>query len=274
MRIGITGSTGKVGQRLLAMGCVPLDCDVTDFVAVQSEVQRVKPDVICHLASLSDVDFCEKLENAALVSRTNLRGTWHVAQVAEEAKCGMVLLSTDHVFDGKRGPYKETDHPKNPVNFYGQTKMAAEAVQEAFKGMKIVRTSYLFNWERIYHVGSPLWWMDGNLHKAVPTFLKRSFMYEGHFADSLFHYLLRWDIMPPVLHISGSETVSWYEFILAAASVFGHDKKLVEPRKKELKDGNLAPRPHKAGLNTKLSAKFLRQYSYIEGLMELKAEQG
>lgn len=270
MKIACTGSSGKVGQRLVKMGVIPLECDVTDFAMVNSVVTAIQPDVIVHLAALSDVDYCEAQENKEKVIKVNLRGAANVATAALENHCGVVLLSTDHVFDGKRGPYKETDRPKNPVNFYGMSKMGAEALTESFSNMKIVRTSHLFNYNRIFHTFIDPDKFYGKVE--VPTFLRRSFMYEGHFATCLYVYLLRFFEMPKVFHISGSDTVSMYDYALAVASIFGIDKSHIIPRKKELKE--LAPRPKKAGLNTKLSSRFLQQFNYIDGLKALKAEQG
>lgn len=271
MKIYCTGANGKIGQRLLKKGILPLECDVTDLASVEKAVEQAKPEVICHLAGYSDVDFCELPENKEKVIKTNLRGTWNVALAASAYHSGVVLLSSDHVFDGKRGPYKETDHPKNPVNFYGMSKMAAEALQTEFKkNMKIVRTSYLFNQERIHKgfLALDSW--------EYATFMHRSFMYEGHFAEGLYNYLLRFDMMPPILHISGSDTVSWYEFALAVGTIFRLDKSKIMPRRKEWKvregDAFVAPRPKKAGLKTNLSAKFLRQYSYIDGLNVIRNE--
>lgn len=253
-----------------------MECDVTDLASVKASIEKVKPDLICHLASLSDVDYCELPRNKEEVIKVNLRGTWNVAQAGWDVKCGVVLISSDHVFDGKHGPYRETDHPKNPVNFYGMSKMAAESLTDVFPNLKIVRTSYLFDWLRIYKLfPDPV----RNFEKwDFPTFLRRSFMYEGHFAEGLFIYLNRFLEMPKVMHISGSDTVSWYEYALAVASVFDVNKENVIPRKKEWKigpnDAAAAPRPKKTGLNTKLSSKFLMQYSYLDGLKALKAELG
>lgn len=245
---------------------------MTDLLSVEKAVKEAQPGVICHLASISDVDMCEETAHKEQVIRTNLRGTWNVALAASAYKCGVALISTDHVFNGKKGPYRETDLPKDPVNFYGMSKMAAEALRMEFSNLKIVRTSYLFNYERIFHtVLDPVAFYG---KREFPTFLHRSFMFEGHFAESLCRYLSLFDKMPPILHISGSETLSWYEFALAAASVFGGDKMNILPRRKELKDGSLAPRPKKAGLQTRLSAKFLHQYSYLDGLKALKEEMG
>lgn len=265
MRIGVTGPQGRIGSLLLQKGCVPLDCDVTKLEEVEKKVAEAEIDVICHLASLSDPDFCEKPENKDQVIRVNLRGTYNVCLAAQEKKVGVVLLSTDHIFDGKRGPYRETEiRAKRPVNFYGMSKMSAEALTDAFSNLKIVRTSYLFSETRIREV-----FLDAKVLE-FPTFYQRSFMWDRDFADQLYRYLERFLEMPKVLHLSGSDTVSWYEFALVVASVFGLDKSRIHPRKREIKDEHLAPRPHKAGLNTRLASRFLKPVSYVDGLMSLK----
>lgn len=267
MRVGITGPQGRIGSLLLQKGCVPLDCDVTKLEEVEAKVAGAEIDVICHLASLSDPDFCEKKENKEQVIRVNLRGTFNVCRAAEQKKVGVVLLSTDHIFDGKRGPYRENDiRAKRPVNFYGMSKMAAEALTMSFTNLKIVRTSYLFSETRIREM-----FLDAKTLE-FPTFYTRSFMWDHDFADQLCVYLERFLEMPKVLHLSGSETVSWYDFALAVSSVFGLDKSRVHPRKREIKDETLAPRPHKAGLNTRLASRFIKPVSYIEGLMKLQGQ--
>ena len=245
---------------------VPLACDVRNLKEVDLAVRSTKVDIIVHLASISDVDVCEKKENEKRVKDINVIGTFHVAEVAEMYGCGMVLMSTAQVFDGKWGNYKENSKP-NPKNFYGLTKLAAEGLREVFPFMKVVRTSYLFDHERIFKHLYPL---RAGQSYSYPTFIERSFMYLPHFAEAFYQYLLRFDEMPNILHISGSRTVSWYEFIVDMAKEYCLDESLVGPRNKEL-DMDVAPRPYKAGLNVNLSKKLgLLQYGHLEGLQEMK----
>lgn len=162
------------------------------------------------------------------------------------------MLSSDHVFDGKWGwlrGYREDSTP-NPVNFYGQSKLAAEALTETFSNFKIVRTSYLFNKERL----------KGKEFDSQPTFIRRSFMYLPHFAVRFMQYLGEFDKMPTIVHISGSKSVSWYEFMSSFEDV--------SPRDVEIdRFANLAPRPHYAGLKTKYN--FFAPISYKEGIAEM-----
>lgn len=265
--IGVTGPNGRVGQELLQFpNVVPLVGDVRNKSGIERAVRNNKVDIIVHLASISDVDECEEKKNQNLVDTVNVRGAFHVAEVAEEFGCEMVLLSTVHIFDGKSGNYTERSKP-NPKNYYGFSKMAAEGFQQIFKFLKVVRTSYLFDYERLFPHIHPL--RAGHSYE-YPTFIERSFMYLPHFAESLYDYLMRYDTMPSTLHISGSQTVSWYQFMFDLARVYGFDIALVCPRDYEI-EVNAAPRPYKAGLNVSLSDRLgLPQYGYLEGLQEMR----
>jgi dTDP-4-dehydrorhamnose reductase len=267
LKIGVTGYAGHVGQELMRYENVtPLACDVCDPNAVDLSVRNVKPDIIVHLASISDVDVCEKPENEKRVKSVNVIGTFNVAEVAEKRGCGMVIMSSAHVFDGRWGNYKEKSKP-NPKNFYGFSKMAAEAFRSIFPFMKVVRTSYLFDYERVFKHLYPL---RANQSFMYPTFIERSFMYLPHFAEAFYCYLQNYDRMPNMLHISGASTVSWYEFIRDMADVYKLDSSKVQPRSKEIKM-DVAPRPYSAGLNIGLSKKLdLPQFGYKEGLLEMR----
>lgn len=280
MKFYVTGYAGRIGRRLLNKGCLPLVCDVSDYESVTNMVWRASADgadAIIHLASVSDVDVCESDRERAL--NVNFKGTRFLAEACHANKIPMVFLSTDHIFDGKKGPYKE-DYAyysrnllgkyQSPVNYYGLTKLTAELVANAYP-FKIVRTSYIFDISRMRNV----------VREAdYPTFMNRSFMYIEHLVESLKSYLDRIYEMPKVLNISGSQTVSWYEFMLAEASVFGKDKSRIIPRTKERKRPitdsdtyDYAPRPRKAGLVTTLSAKIgIPQFSYIDGLKQMKED--
>lgn len=260
-KIYMTGATGKIGKELRDYGVFPLSGDVTNQDEIVDMVLREKPEVIVHLAALSDVDHCERKENQEKVIDVNLRGTYNVLVAAEQVGAKVVMLSTDHVFDGgkgflhKKGPYKETDNP-NPLNFYAQSKYAAEALQESFSNFYVVRTSYLFDWERLGM---------NNKDEIIslyhyPNFIYRSFMYLPQFVSSLFMYLGHLDEMPKLFHISGSQTVSWFEFM-------SHLIPNLKPRKYEL-GYNYAPRPKRGGLKTKYK-NLLPSYSYMDGIEQM-----
>lgn len=267
MTIYITGASGHVGTEMVKLGCIPLGCDITDYNDICETLSHLKerPSCIINLAGYSDPDFCEKKENQEIVIKVNVRGAWNLCDAAhQEQNIPVVLLSTDHVFDGKHGPYRERAKPSPPVNFYGMSKMAMEGIGDSFENVKIVRTSYLFTYERL----------SADSVDTYPTFLTRSFMYLPHFAKVLFAYANHIMPMPKVLNISGSQTISWYEFALAVAEKFHIDKEKIKPRTRELKDFDGAPRPRKGGLVTTYSEKLgLPQFSFLDGLVAMKYDR-
>jgi dTDP-4-dehydrorhamnose reductase len=102
-----------------------------------------------------------------------------------------------------------------------------------------------------------------------PTFIKRSFMYLPHFIENLYRYILNITEMPSILHLSGSDTVSWYEFMKNLADVYRIDNQLVIRRKSD--SSEFAPRPYNGGLNINLSKKLgFPQHSYLEGLEAMR----
>jgi dTDP-4-dehydrorhamnose reductase len=268
--IGITGAGGHVGRELLRYeNTVSLQCDVTNPFEVDIAIQKVKPDVVVHLASKSDVEFCENPQNELKVRDVNVVGTYNVGEMCNKYNCGMVFVSSFQVFSGKKFlfPYTENDLP-NPVNFYGLSKVAAEAFHVMYPFMKTIRTSYLFDYHRLKIK------LD-DLNKApieYPTFIKRSFMHTRHFAESLYKFAQDFEKMPPLLHISGSEILSWYEFMLDVAGSF-HTKNMPLQRKKELL--GFAPRPHKAGLDNSLSYRLgFDEFSYDDGIELMMKDAG
>lgn len=267
MKIGISGYSGHVGKELLKYpDTLPLVMDVTRPMEVEMAIRSAKPDVVVHLASVSDVDVCQNKDNEAWVYDVNVNGTLNVASVCEELGIKVVLLSTAHIFGGRWWvSYHENDLP-NPKNFYGMTKFGAESLQTVYSNLKVVRTSYLFDRERLLHYVNIH--REGNFQE-YPTFIVRSFMYTPHFVRVLNEYLCKIEQMPDVLHISGSKSVSWYEFMSRTLYEFGIPTERVLPRRTELKL-DVAPRPYRGSLNVDLSKRLgLPQYSYIDGVREI-----
>jgi dTDP-4-dehydrorhamnose reductase len=213
------------------------------------------------------VDFCEKPENQKLVIDVNVHGTHKVAEACERYGCQMVLLSSDHVFDGKRwfGKYDEQSKA-SPVNYYGLTKYAAEGWANLYDNVKIVRTSYLFDKDRLQDKG----WGE------YPTFIKRNFMHYEHFANRLSLYLQNIKDMPKVLHLAGSVNLSWYDFMRKLA-IYNYDDKyggsqFTYPRYRETK-GDCAKRPHNLNLDVSLSKSLgFDIVSYLDGFETLTLE--
>lgn len=106
-----------------------------------------EPDVVVNCAAMTDVDACEQQPERA--HRINGDAPGRLAESCEEAGVDFVHVSTDYVFDGEATePYDETADP-NPVQAYGETKLAGEwAVQEAAEGALLARISFVWGIHR------------------------------------------------------------------------------------------------------------------------------
>jgi dTDP-4-dehydrorhamnose reductase len=151
MRILLTGSTGQVGweltRALMPLGeVIAVDrnqADLTDLNALRAIVDELQPNVIVNPAAYTAVDKAESESELAFLVNAEAPGI-----LAEEAgKIGALLVhySTDYVFDGSKvSPYTETDDT-NPINVYGQSKLAGEQAIQAVGGdYLILRTSWVY----------------------------------------------------------------------------------------------------------------------------------
>jgi dTDP-4-dehydrorhamnose reductase len=143
----ITGAGGLIGSHLLAgapllapswraTGLTRAQLDLSDFAAVRRRFDEDQPRLILHCAALSRSTACEA--DPALAKLLNVEVTACLAELA--ADIPFVFLSTDLVFDGRNGGYRETD-PVNPLGVYAGTKAAAERIVLANPRHLVVRTS-------------------------------------------------------------------------------------------------------------------------------------
>ncbi len=150
MRLVVTGAKGQLGLELLAI--LGRDHEVTalgrpewDLTTADAgkAIADARPAWVVHAAALTDVDGCERDPARALL--VNGEGTRRVAEACRAVEAGMLYVSTDYVFDGKKGaPYVETDAPA-PVSAYGRSKLVGEEITCTLAPRSaIVRTSWLF----------------------------------------------------------------------------------------------------------------------------------
>lgn len=145
MKIFLTGGNGRLGTELKALipGMVApgsSELDITDLASVLDVVRRERPDLIVHAAAYTNVGGAEK--NREQCWAVNVEGTRHMAQAANEVGAKLLHVSTDYVFGGEQGGYRESDTPGPVVNYYSLTKLVAEEAARAATRHLIVRTSF------------------------------------------------------------------------------------------------------------------------------------
>ena len=150
-KIYVTGADGMLGRTLVPLFQTAYDVrgtdlpehDITDDVAIRKDICSFSPDIVIHLASMTDVDGCETDPETA--RRINAKGTENIAVSCRDCGATMIYLSTGMIYNGRKpGPYIEYDSP-DPVNTYGQTKYEGElAVRKHLSSYYIFNTCWIF----------------------------------------------------------------------------------------------------------------------------------
>ncbi|MBI4461376.1 MAG: NAD(P)-dependent oxidoreductase [Acidobacteria bacterium] len=150
MRVAITGAAGLFGRGLVQVFSTrhevfPLtraEAELTEPRQVHATLAAVRPELVVHPAGIPDLDICEA--EPAKAFQVNVHGTRHVVEAARELGAGLVYISTDAVFDGKKQtPYDESD-PTSPPTVYGRTKLRGEHLVRELERHWIFRVSVLF----------------------------------------------------------------------------------------------------------------------------------
>lgn len=243
----VTGSAGLIGSQFVSdleqsgrsvYSCyndakpshgIPIKLDLLNIQEISTTLQKFQPDVIIHLAALTDVEKCE-LE-PKLAYSINTKATEQIVKEAEQIGCFLIYLSTDYVFDGKNGMYKETD-PTNPINQYGKTKLDGEkAVEKCKSPWAIIRTSTPFG-NHLTKKTFPIWVIE-NLQKNKTLSIIEDQFTSPTYVPNLTEMIL--DVISHNLvgffHLSGSTRISRYRFAQMIADKLNLDKSLLKPVK-------------------------------------------
>jgi dTDP-4-dehydrorhamnose reductase len=253
---GITYELSKAGYDVLG---VYKDHPVEGIQAIRYDllqdpkgiVKLYKPNVLIHVASIGNVDLCE--ENRELCFRFNVIASRELMVEAYRVGCKIIYLSTDYVFDGYKGLYREEDTPR-PINFYGLTKLIAEQIALSLNG-SVIRVSAVYGpgpgrpnfakvvWEKLSK--------GETVEAAVDQFLSPTF--NLHIGRALARILrLRRDI--DILHVAGPR-LSRYDYALLVARVFNLKNDLIKLTTMD-KIPYKAPRPRDSSLDNSRAKRY------------------
>lgn len=255
MKILLFGSGGHLGRLLLAAlrahevrGLARADADLRDRDAVWKAVEAFVPDAVILAAGLASADVCEDRPGDAYA--VNVDGARNVAEASRGR--ALVHFSTDHVFDGKNGPYSEED-PVNPLSVYGRTKLESERIVRTVNPRSLVlRTSLVWSREGRSFFTSLL-----AAKEAIPCWTdhRGSYTYGPNLAEAVVELLEAGKT--GLWNIAGAEVLDRHTFALKVAERFGLDPSLFRPI--PIREAPpRAPRPLRAGLRVEKAQAVLR----------------
>jgi len=252
----VIGARGMLGRDLMGIlqsslpndGVIGWDIEEIDIRKEEetvTKIEKLRPEIVIHIAAYTDVDGCELDEEKAFA--VNAEGTKHVALAASRCRAKVVYLSTDYVFDGnKREPYLESDLP-HPLNVYGLSKLKGEQyVQEWVKDFLIIRTQWLYGRYGKNFVASIL---RQAREKEILSIVNDQIGSPTCTADlaKAISVLIQFNGQG-IFHVASSDLCSWYTFGQAILKLSGKDKVRVIPiSSQEL--GRPAVRPFYSVLN-------------------------
>lgn len=177
MRLLVVGANGLLGSNVVRAGRqrgwavsgtyhstqpsfeIPLtQFDLGEYRSFNAVIDEHDPDLVINCAAMTDVDGCEA--NPEQAHLLNGEAPGGMAASCESNGVDFVHVSTDYVFDGTaRDPYSESANP-NPVQVYGESKVAGEqAVREESPSLLIARFSFVWGIHRSSDelTGFPAW---------------------------------------------------------------------------------------------------------------------
>ena len=264
----ITGSNGLLGQKIIeqlnykgnkiiatSKGSIRNlnnnffiyeDLDITNKAMLSYVLKKYKPDVVFNTAAMTNVDLCDQEKD--LCEKVNVKAVEYLADICLDLDAHLIHVSTDFIFDGNDGPYKEDDSPC-PLSYYGQSKLDSENILKSHKcKWTILRTIVLFGVAKNLKKSNIVLWAKEQLEKSKVINIIDDEFRAPTLADDLAYaciYSAKNKVFG-VYHTSGKDIMSIYDMVISIANYFNLDKNLINRiSSKEL--SQVANRPKKTG---------------------------
>ena len=295
-KVIVTGSNGLLGQKILYIlkdnpeiellatgigenrttdksGYQYLSADIGNAEEVAEMFESFQPDCIINTAAMTNVDACEI--DKANAKRLNVDAVEYIIQNCQKYETHFIHLSTDFVFDGEAGPYREEDEP-NPQSYYSQTKYDGEKLLMA-SGLDwcIIRTIIIYGVVDDNQRSNLVLWTKNSLEQGkditVITDQYRSPTLSEDLAQACVNAATKRAC--GIYHVAGKEIMSIIDSVKMVADFFGLDKKHILPiSTAELNQA--AKRPLKTGfiINKAIRELDFKPHSFIEGLKIVKKQ--
>lgn len=290
----VTGSNGLLGQKIIYAlrnrsgircisssrgpnrmkaidGYIYESLDLTDRPAIMEVFNRYSPDVVINTAAMTNVDACELNKEEAY--KMNVNTVEHLIEACSIHNTHLIHLSTDFIFNGKNGPYVETDVP-DPLSYYAQTKLEAEnLVLKSSLLSTIIRTIIIYGVVDDNSRSNVVLWAynslkNGKTITAINDQFRSPTLAED-LADACISAALK--KATGIYHVSGREVMNILDIVKITAEFFNLDQSLIRPvSSEELKQP--AKRPPVTGF---IITKAIREldfhpHTFLEGLSQVK----
>jgi dTDP-4-dehydrorhamnose reductase len=294
IKVVITGSNGLLGQSLLNLLLKDKDSyqvygfsrgknrsgredfnyisiDITEKEELDKKLEQIQPDFIINTAAMTQVDDCETNKQACDILNVDVV-KW-ITSFASKSKTHIIHLSTDFIFDGKKGYYKETDKP-NPLSYYGLSKLKSEQVLKDSKiNFTILRTILVYGKVFDMSRSNIVLWVREMLKKNKEiTIVDDQYRMPTYVEDLAMACKIAMDKKAlGIYHISSNTLLSVYEIAQKIAETFDLNKNLIKPISTPTLN-QTAPRPAKTGFDLSKTNNELRFYpkSFKEDLQIFK----
>src|SRR5690606_1752852 len=251
MKILITGANGLLGQKLITLLQQQPDVqlvatahrplvfpllkgkfqllDISNQEQVNEVLAHTKPDVIINTAAMTNVDRCETEQEACW--QANVTSVQYLIEACGKHNAHLIHVSTDFIFDGKEGPLDETAVPA-PVNFYGESKLAAEKIiQESNISWCILRTVLVYGVSSDMSRSNIVLWVKKSLEEGKPINVVNDQWRTPTLAEDLAMgcWLAAKKKATGIYHISGKDFLSPYDIAIKTARFFKLNESLINP---------------------------------------------
>lgn len=293
MKILVTGSNGLLGQKLIKLllsegedviATAPSDnridyldqdfqfetLDITNKSQVDKVIEDCKPDAVINTAAMTNVDQCESEKE--LCQKLNVDSVKYLSEACAKHNVFFLHLSTDFIFDGTAGPYKEGDIA-NPLSYYGESKLDAEKiVMDSSCDWAIARTVLVYGITPGMSRSNIILWVKESIENEKPLKIVDDQWRTPTLAEDLAIgcYLIVKQKATGIFNISGDDMLTPYDMAMKTCEHFNLDKSLITKV-----DGSMftqpAKRPPKTGfvLDKAKSVLGYQPRSFEEGIQIL-----
>lgn len=292
-KVVVTGSNGLLGQSLVNLLLKEnnyqvigfsrgqnrsgrkdfsyVSIDITDKTLLLTTLTKYQPDVIVNTAAMTNVDACETNKEAC--RELNINVVESLKNYSEKNDTHLIHISTDFIFDGKKGNYTETDTP-NPLSYYGWSKLQSENIlTNSTVNYTILRTILVFG--KVYDMSRSniVLWVKQSLEEGKEiTIVNDQYRMPTYVEDLALACKLSIDKKAyGVFNVSSNTLLSIYEIAIQIAKVFELNSELIKPISTATLNQK-ANRPYKTGFDLTKTIKVLgfEPKSFIENLQKFK----